>query len=199
MSHTAIAFDTLVGYWLGETDEAATDAIDEHLLGCDACGALLDEIIALGRGVRGAFANGLVATAVGGALVERLVERGVRVRQYRVPRDGSVACTVAPDDELVVSRLQAPLAGVTRIDVVARSSLSDGEQRRRDVPFDAASGEVVLAPKLAMVRQLPASRIEMQLIAVDAEGERLLGRYTLDHSPWKAADTPRPPPSSDLR
>ena len=32
-------WDTLVDYWLGDTDAAATEAIDEHLMHCDACGS----------------------------------------------------------------------------------------------------------------------------------------------------------------
>lgn len=183
----AIPFDALVEYWLGDTDEATTNAIEEHLLGCDVCGAQLDDVIALGQGVRAAFDDGLVGVCVGAAFIDRLAARGTRVREYRVPRNGSVECSVAPDDELLVSRLQAPLAGVTRLDVVARSSLFDGEQRRQDVPFDSASGEVVLAPKLADVRRLPANRLEIRLIAVEAGGERLIGHYTLNHTPWPPA------------
>jgi anti-sigma factor RsiW len=34
MTHP-VPFDTLVAYWLGETDEPTTHAIDEHLLACD--------------------------------------------------------------------------------------------------------------------------------------------------------------------
>ena len=55
-----LGFDRLVEYWLGETDDASTQGIDAHLLGCDACGAQLDELVALAHGVRHAFANGLV-------------------------------------------------------------------------------------------------------------------------------------------
>lgn len=182
-----IALNVLAEYWFGDADEATTNAIEEHLLGCDVCGAQLDELIALGHGVRAAFDDGLVGACVGAEFIDRLAARGTRVREYRVPRNGSVECSVAPDDKLLVSRLQAPLAGVTRLDVVARSSLTGSEQRRQDVPFDSASGEVVLAPKLADVRRLPAHRIEIRLIAVEPGGERLLGHYTLNHTPWSPA------------
>ncbi len=176
----------LVDYWLGDADAAANDAIDEHLLGCDSCGATLDALIALGHGVRAAFDAGLVGTVVSAAFIDRLAERGLRVREYRVPNHGSVECSVAPDDDFVVSRLQASLAGVTRLDAVSRSAA--GEERRRDVPFDAARDELLIAPKVSRLRGLPASRLDLELIAVDAGGvERSIGRYTLNHHPWPHA------------
>jgi len=161
-----IAFDTLVAYWLGETDEATTHAIDEHLLGCDRCGAQLDEVIALGDGVRRAFDAGLVAAFVGAPFIERLAARGAHVHEYRLAPGESVACHAAPGDDVLVTRLAAPLAGVARVDAVIESSLVAGEQRLADIPFDAARGQVLLMPRIADVRP-----------------ERVLGRYTLDHSP----------------
>ena len=184
--HTAIPFDTLVEYWLGETDAAATDAIDEHLLGCDICGAQLDEVVSLGHAVREAFDAGLIGAFVTAAFVRRLAERS-RVREYRVPHNGSVDCGIAPGDDFVVSRLQVPLAGVQRLDAVVRSSLSDDEQRLHDIPFDTDSGEVLFVPKPGPLRQLPAHRRHVRVLAVDADGERAIGEYTLNHSPWPQA------------
>lgn len=180
-----LGFDRLVEYWLGETDDASTQGIDAHLLGCDACGAQLDEIVALAHGVRHAFANGLVQVVVGAAFVARLTQRGVRVRQYPIPRNGSVNCIVAPQDEMLIGRLQAPLKGVSRLDVALRMSLAEGEEWLRDVPFDAASGEVLLAPKLVELRQLPAHDLHIRLLSVDDDGAREIGHYTLHHSPWR--------------
>jgi len=176
------SWDEMVDYWLGDTDPAATDAIDEHLLHCDACGALFDEVVALSRGVREAFARGLVQTAVSPAFVDRLKAAGVRVREYRVPRNGSVECSVAPQDEVLVARVQAPLDGVARVDALLTMSLQPGKtQRLRDVPFDAAAGEVLLASRIAEVRHLPAHDYAVRLLAVGPGGERELGRYAFHH------------------
>ena len=46
-----LSFETLLDYWLQETDAAATEAIDEHLMQCDACGVAFDELVALAGGV----------------------------------------------------------------------------------------------------------------------------------------------------
>jgi hypothetical protein len=108
------------------------------------------------------------------------------VREYRVARNGSVNCSVAPEDELLVSRLEAPLAGVRRVDVI--SYLNDAQTDVfRDVPFDARSGEVVVAPQLAQLRAMPSHRRRLRLLAVDDSGERVLGDYTFNHTPHGAS------------
>jgi len=175
-------WDSLVDYWLGDTDAAATEAIDEHLLRCDACGAAFDEVVALARGVRDAFAAGAVPSMLTPAFVDRLKAAGRRMREYRVPHNDSVLCAVAPEDDLLVSRLEAPLQGVTRLDAVFAPSFAPGhEERLHDVPFDAASGEVVFAPRLQEVRQHPSHDLVVRLLAVDGAGERELGHYTFHH------------------
>jgi hypothetical protein len=114
--------EALLDYWLLDdpAGSAATDAVDEHLMQCEACGQLLDQLVALGDGVRAAFRGGDVEAVTGDAFVRRLAEHGLRLREYRLPHNGSVNCTVAPEDELLVARLEAPLQGVQRLDVVQR-------------------------------------------------------------------------------
>jgi hypothetical protein len=175
-------WDTLVDYWLGDTDAAATEAIDEHLMHCDACGTTFDEVVSLSRGVNDAFARGALLTMLSAPFVERLKAAGRRVREYRVPLNGTVTCSVAPDDDLLVSRLAAPLRGVARLDAVFMVSLTPGhEERLHDIPFDAANGEVLFAPRLAEVRRQPTHELVVRLLVVDAAGERELGRYTFHH------------------
>ncbi|MEW6704003.1 MAG: zf-HC2 domain-containing protein [Pseudomonadota bacterium] len=179
------AFGELVDYWFGDLDTAATDAVDEHLMHCEACGAQLDSLIGLGQGVREAFTAGRAAAFVSGGFVERLAERGLQVREYRVARNGSVACSVAPDDDVLVSRLQAPLQGVSRLDAVAELSPGGDVQELRDIPFDAARGEVVMAAELAQVRTMPAHELRVRLLAVDGQARREIGHYTFRHTPYR--------------
>jgi hypothetical protein len=175
-------WDTLVEYWLGDTDAAAAEAIDEHLMQCDACGAAFDEVVSLSRGVRDAFARGAVPSMLTATFVERVRAAGRQVREYRVAHNGSVMCSVAPSDELLVSRLAAPLHGVTRLDAVFTRSYEAGqEERLQDVPFDAVADEVLFAPKLAEVKRAPTHDMVVRLVAVDAAGEREVGRYTFHH------------------
>ena len=176
-----LSFDSLVEYWLGECDDTETQRADMHLLACDACGTKLDEVVALAQGVRRAFADGLVHTFISDAFVARLLERRVRVREYRVPHNGSANCSVAPEDDILVGRLEAPLEGVSRIDVAIRRSLADGEHWVHDVPFDAVRGEVLFAPKLDALRELPTHDMHIRLLACDDLGRHEIGHYTLHH------------------
>lgn len=181
MSHACPDLATLLAYWFGELDEARESAIEEHYLGCAACSAQLEEVEALGAGVRRAFAGGQIGAVVTPAFVERLRQRGLHLREYRVPCNSSVNCSVGPDDDVLLSHLQVPLEGVERIDLL----VAPADLRLEDVPFDAASGEVVVVPSIAYIRTLPAHRQVLRLVAIGADGERVLGEYTFNHSPHR--------------
>ena len=177
-----LAFDELVEYWLDEFDDVRTQEIDMHLLACDACGAQLDEVVTLAQGVREAFANGLVHSFLSAAFIARLAESGMRVREYLIPRNGSVNCSVTAQDEALVVRLVAPLEGVSRVDVAVRLSVKEGEVWAYDVPFDMTNGQVLVAPKISHVRKLPTHDATIRLLAVDDNGSREIAHYTLHHS-----------------
>jgi len=178
--------DELLAYWLGETDAAATDLVDAHLLQCDACGRALDELVALGAGVRDAFRAGTVAAFTSGAFVRRATSQGLRIREYRLPHNGSANCSVAPDDDLLVSRLEVPLAGVQRLDAVAENSLEPGVRHElHDLPFVPGTDEVTSIVNAAAVKAWPEHELWLTLVAVAPGGERReLGRYTFRHRPW---------------
>lgn len=181
-----VPVDALLDYWLdGAASSERVDAIDEHLMACDECGRTLDELIALGDGVRAAFRAGALASVTTAAFVQRLADQGLRLREYRVAAGGSVDCSVAPDDDLLVSRLEVALGGVRRLDAVVASSLAPGVQHRlEDVPFDPRTGEVIWLPKIAAVRLEPANTLRVTLLSVEEGGTRELGRYAFHHRPW---------------
>lgn len=181
---TPIAFESLVRYWLADLDEPQSDWIEEHFLGCDACAAELQAIVRLERGVRACVERGVVNTVVTESFVREMNERGLRVREYRVPRNGSIQCTIAPDDDVLISRLEVPLAGVERLDLEWHGDPGFAGRRLQDVPFDAESGGVLLAAPVALVRALPKATGKLQAIAVEGGQRRVLGEYTFNHTPW---------------
>src|SRR5215475_366682 len=75
-------------------------------------------LVALASGVRAAVKNGKVSMVVPAPFVEAMKQAGLRLREYRLDPGGSVNCTISADDDAVVSRLRAPLAGVKRVDLV---------------------------------------------------------------------------------
>jgi hypothetical protein len=177
--------DRLLDYWLHDSDPATTEALDEHLMQCDACGQVLDGLIALGEGVRAAFRAGAVSAVTSDAFVQQLVGQGLQVREYRLPHNGSVNCAVAPEDRLLVAHLEVPLQGLERLDALVQLSLEPGVQHRlQDIPFDPQAGEVLYVPKLDEVRHLPAHTAQVTLLSVESGGTREVGRYTFHHRPW---------------
>jgi hypothetical protein len=183
--------EALLDYWLHDSDAAATDAADEHLMQCDACGRALDALAALGEGIREALRAGAVGAVASAAFAQRLAGQGLKVREYRLPPGGSVNCSVAPDDELLVSHLELPSPlpqGVQRLDLHVELSHEPGvRHERQDIPFDPQAGEVVYVVKLADVRRRPAHTLQATLVAVDGAGTRELGRYVFNHRPWAGA------------
>ena len=117
------------------------DATEAHLFECDECGTRLRELLHLGGAVKRALLEGHVAGAVSGRFIDRLREDGLHIREYRLAAGASVACTVAPDDDVLVSYLQAPLEGVRQLDAVFDDHT--GTHRATHVPFDAATKEVL--------------------------------------------------------
>jgi len=184
----AIAIETLLEYWIGELDPEQEARLDEHLLGCGPCSADLQALVDLGGEVRAAVRGGEVRVILNDAFVQRLATHGMRLREYRVPHNGSVHCTVAPEDDLLITRLVAPLAGIDRLDIETLGGDDSTSERVRDVPFDAAAGEVVFTPHTERVRTLPAMTVRFRLLAVAPSGERVVGEYTLHHTPWRASD-----------
>ena len=179
--HAPVGDDTLVAYWLGELDERAEASLESHLLACGDCSERLAGIVALADALRRSVDEGAVRMFVTDAFVKDAARRGMRIREYRVPCNGSVHCSVAPEDDLLVSRLEAPLAGVERVDAI--TYIDDVQvEVFRDVPFDAASGEVVAVPKLSQVRMMPSHVRRVRLVAVDKNGERVIGDYTFNHT-----------------
>jgi hypothetical protein len=174
--------DVLVEYWLGAVDEHAS-AVDEHLFGCDVCGDRVREMHALIEGIRVLARSGSLKAVVGERFVRRAANDGLKVRQYAPPAGGSVACTVAADDDLLVGRLAADLSSASRIDVSFRDPAGVERQRLADVPFDARAREIVYQESIVFAKGSSDSSMTVQVIAVDSRGgERLLGEFTFNHT-----------------
>lgn len=179
-----IGLARLVEYWFGELDELDEAVVDEHLLGCGECSGNLQSLLGLAGGVRALVRQGAVRAVVTDAFLKRLAAQGLRLREYQVPCNGSVHCTVAPDDDLIVARLKAPLEGVERVDAVLLEFDEAGAHRLQDIPFDASADEVVFTPRIGNIRAGGPWTARLQLVAVDRQSERLIGEYTFFHTPW---------------
>jgi hypothetical protein len=179
--------EAFLAWWAGELAAPEQDALEEHVLSCDECARRGRTLAAVAEGLQALVREGEVPTAMPPAVIERLQREGRRIREYRVRPGEGVQCTVSPDDDVVLAALRAELKGVSRLDLVVR--VDDGpEQRFPDLPFDPEGDELVFAPSADTLRAMPAHVQQLRLVAVDPEGERVLGEYTFTHTPWPGPD-----------
>lgn len=181
-----IGLEALVAYWLGELSAEEEAPVEEHLFGCAACTRRLDELAVLAAGIRAAVRDGALQAVITQPFLEHMKGQGMRIREYRLAAGERVACTIRTGDDAVVSRLQAPLEGIARVDVLQSIDLGDGrvqQWRLEDVPFAPDAGEVLALPSAAALRAMPAHTFRVRLVAVDESGDRSLGEYTFAHTP----------------
>ena len=173
----------LMDYWLAALPSPAEEAVEEHLLTCDRCGDRLREVIALSEGLRTLARSGSLRVVVSDQFVQRAAETGRRVREYAPPLGGSVQCTVAADDDLLVARLAADLSGAMRVDLSFCNAQGVERQRMTDIPIRGEAGSVIYQEAITFAKGSPSNTMIARLVAVDREGaERLLGEYAFHHT-----------------
>ena len=75
---------TLMDYWLALLPSTAEDAIEEHLMTCDACGDRLRHVISLSEGLRTLARSGSLMVVISDRFVKHAAETGLRVRDTRL-------------------------------------------------------------------------------------------------------------------
>lgn len=181
-----LELEKLAAYWLGELPAAEAEKAEEHFFACEACAGRLEWLAELSDGVRTAVRTGALGMVVSARFIEAMKRAGMRLREYRTDPGITTQCTIRADEDAVISRIRAPLTGVTRLDMVNRlevGGVAQGEVRVEDLPFDAASGELVFIPPPAALKKMPAHTLRVRLVAVQEAGERVLGDYTFAHTP----------------
>lgn len=181
-----LSWDTLLAYWLGELDADNEARTEEHYLGCAECSDRLAWLISLGGEVRALMRISGVNMVLNKQLVHRFSEHGLHLREYHVPRNGSVNCTVMPEDDMVVAYLEASLSDVKRLDLVYLDEEGQPQQRLEDIPFSADSSTVVYSTRIDDLRALPATTVQVRLLAIDQGSERVLGDYAFKHTPYQS-------------
>src|SRR5262245_31330732 len=97
----------LADYWLAALAQPEEEAVEEHLFGCDQCGARLREIVALAEEVRKLASQGSLTMVISDMFVKRAAEQGFRLREYSPPRFGIAECTVSAEDDFLIGHLSA--------------------------------------------------------------------------------------------
>jgi hypothetical protein len=176
----------LSDYWLGELSAAVEAPLEEHLVGCDECSRRLAWVVDLAAATGALAKRGLLRVVVSDEHLGRLAREGLQLREYRVALGGSVSCTIAPEDDLVVARLAAPFASRERLDLVFCDATGHEEARLADVAVDPTRHEIVFTEPVDGLRRLGVATLRVRLVDVAESGERVLGEYTFNHAPWTA-------------
>ena len=172
----------LADYWLAVLPRSEQEAVEEHLLGCDQCGARLNEVVALGRGLQSLARQGSLQMVVSEAFLKCAAEDGLRIREYVPPPGGSVQCTVTAEDDLVVGRLAANFQGAKQVDLCILDEMGAEQARFRDIPLRPDATGVVFQQSITFVKAAPDYKSVVRLVTFDDAGaERLLGEYTFNH------------------
>ena len=174
--------ETLAAYWLAELARVDEERVEEHCFGCAPCAERLGELAAMGEGVRAVFRAGLLHAVISPAVLAAMRDAKLRLREYSAVPGGSVQCSIAAQDDFVVSRLATPLAGIERLDLLYREG--DGpETRLEDIPFDPAAGEVLFCPQAALLKTMPAHTHRVRLVGHAGRAQRTLAEYSFEHTP----------------
>jgi len=179
-----IELSALVDYWFEERAGPKDEALEEHLLECGSCSWRLRGLVALGDGVRRLTHEGAIEMVVTPSFLEKATREGLRTREYRVPPGGSVVCTVTPEDDLLIGHIEGDFSGISHLDLVWQVE-GESERRIKDVPVNPTAGELLLAQAMPAIRLMGPVRARLLLLAQEPAGERLVGEYTFDHTPFR--------------
>jgi hypothetical protein len=173
----------LADYWAAVLPVPDEERLEEHLLACDACAARLREVIALADGIGMLARSGSLRMIVNDAYLERAANDGIRIRAYDFLPGSRVACTVTPDDDLLIGRFSADVSGAQRVDLSLCDERGVEHVRMRDIPVSSRSGGVVYQESITFAKAAPSATTIAKLVSIDETGaERVLGEYTLDHT-----------------
>jgi len=149
---------------------------------CDACGNRLREVIALAESLRALAKSGSLQVVISDRLVKQATETGLRVREYAPALGESIQCTVAADDDLLVARLAADLTRASRVDLSWCAPGGVEVRRMADIPVRADAGDVICQQSITWAKASPTTSMVARLLAIDSNGERVLGEFTFHHT-----------------
>jgi hypothetical protein len=174
---------TLADYWLAALPKAEEEAVEEHVFGCGECTARLARWAAIAEGIRDLARQGSLLMVVSDSFLKSVAEEGLRVREYTPPAGGSIACTVAAEDDFLIGRLTADLNAARRVDLSLCDAAGSERLRMADIPFDSRAGSVAFQQSITYAKAAPSETMIARLIAWDdGSAERLLGEYTFHHT-----------------
>ena len=175
-----IADERLIDYWAHDLPDADVSAVEEHLFSCADCSARLEAVASVAGGVAALARQGRISGIISRALLNRLQRDGVRIRQYTLDPGETVPCAAFPEDDVVVTAMNADLTGRRTVSLTVTGHGGMPLGTLDDVPVSASSGGVLWANPGALVRSMPSQQLHLTLRSAD--GAQVIAEYVLDHS-----------------
>lgn len=173
-----IADERLIDYWTSDLRAEEAAAVEEHLFACAECTSKVEAIAALGGGIAALARQGRVSGIISRAVLNRLQRDGVRVRQFTLDPGETVPCAAFPGDDVVVTSMNANLAGVSAVSLRVTGPGGTVFGAIDDIPVSAAATGLLWATPGAFVRSMPSQQLRLTIRSADA----VLGEYVLEHT-----------------
>lgn len=178
-----IADERLIDYWTGDLPAADGATLEEHFFSCADCSARLEGVASVAGGVAALARQGRISGIISRAMLNRLQRDGVRVRQFTLDPGETVPCAAFPGDDVVVTSLNANLAGVQSVSLRVTGPGDTLFGAIDDIPVSAAATGVLWVTPGAFVRSMPSQQLRLTLRSAD---DALLGEYVLEHTGLEA-------------
>jgi hypothetical protein len=171
-------WDALVDYWAGDLDAQASEALEEHVFGCEACAADSARVARIVQTFRAS-----VPAIVSAEQLETLRARGLNVVENDFRPGERRETEFPPSTDLLIHRLTGlDLTKAARVRVLARIESTDHTLMEDFfAPFDRARGEVLIACQRHFRGFPPDLTFDVQ--AYDATGAALFDAqsYSIPH------------------
>ncbi len=171
-----VTSEELVGYWADDLTPTEVDRLDEHLMGCPTCSMASTRIWSITEALRS-----LIPPFVDHAALDALRARGHRIRENPIQPDIRRQVVFDRVTDLLIHKLEGlELRDATSVGVVVSVEESgDVLLEEPNVPFDPASGEVLVACQPHFARLPPNIVVEVRIR--NASGPDTLSRYPIPH------------------
>lgn len=135
-----VSLELVHDYFAEELDSAEQAALEDHVFSCDACAGAFDRAAAFALGLRS-----LIPPVISHQKLESLRRMGQQIRVTRVEPERPVDVLFARELSLLVHALHADLERAERVDLEILDAHGQTIVGIEGVPFDRASGEVLIA------------------------------------------------------
>jgi anti-sigma factor RsiW len=168
--------ETVVAWALDELPQQPAEQFEEHYFGCDLCFRRAQHVQRLVAELDASLPPVLTSKRR-----DELTAAEPRMPAVKVRPGERATLHLGGPSQFGIWVMQAPVENATRVDFEARDAHGELLFAHRDVPFDAARSEVVLACQVHY-RALPVTpQFCVRLSATDRTGRARVSEYFLDH------------------